>query len=122
MPPAPRRGPHASDVASLRGAALARAAEYGDEQHAKTFKATPAQTSIKCGKTNTYIKGERVQVPPVDYRIVEIDVAYGADAGDPEVHKTHETAQALKAELASGSVPPDVQTAAAQEVAQHCGR
>jgi hypothetical protein len=115
-------GPPGTPVDRLEKIALARAAEYGDELHAKTFKATPAQASIKCGKTNTYIKGERVQLHPLDYRIVEIDVAYGADAGDPQVRKTHETAQTLKAELAAETVPPDVQAAAAQEVAQHCGR
>lgn len=115
-------GPPGTPVDRLEKIALARAAEYGDEQHLKTFTATPAQVSLKCGKTKVYIKGERNDIKPADYRVVEIDVTYGTDALDPQVRKTHETAETLKTQLASESVPPDVQAAAAQEVAQQCGR
>jgi hypothetical protein len=55
-------------------------------------------------------------------RIVALDVTYGIDALDPQSRKTRETAETLKAEIASETVPPDVQAAAAQEVAQQCGR
>jgi len=115
-------GSPGTPVDRLEKIALARAAEYGNEQHLKTFKATPAQTSITCGKTKTYIKGERVTLRPVDYRVVAIDVMYGTDALDPQVRGTRETAETLKAQLASETVPSDVQAAAAQEVAQQCGR
>jgi hypothetical protein len=115
-------GPPGTPTDRLEKIALARAAEYGDEQHAKTFKATAPQTSITCGKTHTQIKQERVEIHPLDYRIVAVDVTYGADPSESGAKPTKQTAQALKAELASETVPPDAQAAAAQEVAQHCGR
>ena len=115
-------GPPPTPTDRLEKIALARAAEYGDEQHIKTFKATPAQTSITCGKTKIYVKGERTDIRPLDYRVVAIDVTYGTDALDPQVRKTRETAETLKAQIASETVPPDVQAAAVQEVAQQCGR
>ena len=58
----------------------------------------------------------------MDYRVVAIDVTYGNDAPDPQVRSSRETADALKAQLASETVPADVQSAAAQEVAQQCRR
>ena len=115
-------GPPGTPVDRLEKIALARAAEYGNEQHLKTFTATPAQTSITCGKTKIYVKGERTDIKPMDYRVVAIDVTYGTDALDPQVRKTRETAETLKAQIASETVPPDVQAAAVQEVAQQCGR
>jgi hypothetical protein len=115
-------GPPGTPADRLERIALARAAEYGDEQHLKSFKATPPQTSITCGKTKVYIKGEATNIKPMDYRVVAVDVTYGTDALDPQARKSRETAETLKAQLASEAVPPDVQTAAAQEVAQQCGR
>jgi hypothetical protein len=47
---------------------------------------------------------------------------YGTDALDPQVRKSAETADALKAQIASETVPADVQSASAQEVARQCGR
>jgi hypothetical protein len=115
-------GPPATPADRLEKIALAQAAEYGNVRHAKTFKATPPQTSIRCGKTKMSTKEGQVNVRPLDYRIVAIDVTYDPTSQDPAVQQTHGTAEALKAEIASQSVPPDVQAAAAQEVAQHCGR
>jgi hypothetical protein len=115
-------GPPGTPADRLEKIALARAAEYGNERHAKTFKATPPQTSFKCGKTKISTKSGRENMRPLDYRVVAIDVTYGADPQDPAVRQTHDTADALKAEIASQSVPADVQAAAAQEVVQHCGR
>jgi hypothetical protein len=115
-------GPPATPADRLEKIALARAAEYGNERHAKTFKATPPQTSIRCGKTKISTKEGQVNVRPVDYRVVAIDVTYDADSQGPGVQQIHGTADALKAEIASQSVPPDVQAAATQEVAQRCGR
>jgi hypothetical protein len=115
-------GPPATPADRLEKIALARAAEYGDEQHLKTFTATPAQTSFKCGKTEFYVKGEKNKVMPLDYRVVAIDVSYGTDAMSPAARNTRETAQTLKAQLASETVPPNVQAAATQEALQQCGR
>lgn len=115
-------GPPATPADRLEKIALARAAEYGAEQNAKTFRATSPQVSITCGKTHTQIKQERVELRPLDYRMVSMDVTYGADAGDVSAKPTKQTAEALKAELQSETVPPDVQAAAVQEVSQHCGR
>ena len=86
-------------------------------------QATPAQTSIKCGKTKTSVKGELIDIKPIDYRVVAIDVTYGTDAMDPQVRANDaKRPRRLKAQIASETVPPDVQAAAAQEVAQQCGR
>jgi len=115
-------GPPGTPVDRLEKIALARAAEYGNEQHLKTFKASPPQTSFTCGKTKTYIKGEKVSLRPLDYRVVTIDVSYGTDGMDPAAKPTKETAEKLKAELQTDTVPPDVQAAATQEVNQQCGR
>jgi hypothetical protein len=115
-------GPPGTPVTRLEKIALARAAEYGDERHVKTFSATPAQTGITCGKTKIANKDGQVSVKPVDYRVVAIDVTYEPAGQDAGARQTRETANALKAELQSETVPPDVQAAAAQEVAQHCGR
>jgi hypothetical protein len=115
-------GPPGTPADRLEKIALARAAEYGNEQHIKTFKATPAEVSITCGKTKVSIRGQQTDLKPTDYRIAAIDVTYGTDALDPQVRNSQETANALKAQLASETVPPDVQSAAAQEVAQRCGR
>lgn len=115
-------GPPGTPADRLEKIALARAAEYGNEQHIKTFKATPAQVSITCGKTKVSIKGQQTDIKPTDYRIVAIDVAYGTDALDPQVRKSRETADVLRAQLASETVTPNVQLASAQEVAQRCGR
>jgi hypothetical protein len=114
-------GPPGTPADRLEKIALARAAEYGNERHAKTFQATPSQTSIVCGKTKISNKDGQVNVQPLDYRMVAIDVTYGNTQG-PAVRPIRGTADALKAEIASQSVPADVQAAAAQEVAQHCGR
>ena len=111
-------GPPVTPADRLEKIALARAAEYGNERHIKTFKATPAVVSITCGKTKVSIKGQQTDLKPTDYRVVAIDVTYGTDASDPQVRSSRETADALKAQLASETVPPDVQSAAAQEVAR----
>jgi hypothetical protein len=102
--------------------AMAAAADYGNQQHQKTFTATPAQTTFKCGKTKTTEKGKQVKIKPIDLRVVSIDVTYGRDGIAPAARNTRETAQQLKSELASETVPPDVQAAATQEVVQQCGR
>lgn len=115
-------GPPGTPATRLEKIALARAAEYGDERHVKTFKATPAQTTITCGKTKIANKDGQVNVRPLDYRIVAIDVMYEPGGQDATVRQTRDTATALKAELQAETVPPEVQAAAAQEVAQHCGR
>jgi hypothetical protein len=115
-------GPPVTPADRLEKIALARAAEYGYEQHIKTFKATPAAVSITCGKTKVSIKGQQTDIKPTDYRVVAIDVMYGTDALDPQVRKSAETADALKAQIASETVPADVQSASAQEVARQCGR
>lgn len=106
----------------LEKIALAAAADYGASQHQKTFTATPAQTTFKCGKTKTSDKGNQVAIKPTDLRIVSIDVTYGRDGIAPAARNTRETAEALKAEIAGEGVPPDVQAAATQEVSQQCGR
>jgi len=106
----------------LEKIALAAAADYGAQQHQKTFTSTPAQTSFKCGKTKATDKGQQVTVKPIDLRVVAIDVTYGRDGIAPAARNTHETADALKAQLATETVPPDVQAAATQEVSQQCGR
>jgi len=102
--------------------AMAAAAEYGDGQHQKTFTATPPQTTFKCGKTKAVDKGKVFDIKPMDLRVVSIDVTYGRDGIAPAARNSRETAEQLKAELASETVPPDVQAAATQEVAQQCGR
>jgi hypothetical protein len=102
--------------------AMAAAAEYGNQQHLKTFTATPPETTFKCGKTKTSDKGNVVAIKPVDLRVVSMDVTYGRDGIAPAARSTRETAEQMKAELASETVPPDVQAAATQEVAQQCGR
>ena len=112
----------ATPAARLEKIAMARAAEYGKERHLKTFTVTPAQISFKCGKTQFYVKGQRNTVEPLDYRVVVIDVSYGTDAMSPAVYNTRETAETLKAQLASEIVPPDVQASAVNEAAQQCGR
>src|SRR6185437_5570062 len=93
-------GPPGTPTDRLEKIALARAAEYGNEQHIKTFKATPAEVSITCGKTKVSIRGQQTDIKPTDYRVVAIDVTYGTDALDPQVRKSEETADTLKAELA----------------------
>jgi hypothetical protein len=115
-------GPPGTPASRLEKIALARAAEYGEEQHAKTFRASAPQTSMTCGRTKISTKTEQINVRPLDYRTVAIDVTYGSDPSDPAARPIHGTAAALKAEIASESVPPDVQAAATQEVAEHCGR
>jgi hypothetical protein len=102
--------------------AMAAAAEYGDQQHQKTFTATPPETAFKCGKTKTTDKGKVIDIKPMDLRVVSIDVTYGRDGIAPAARNTRETAEQMKAALASETVPPDVQAAATQEVAQQCGR
>ncbi len=102
--------------------AMAAAADYGEEQHQKTFTATPPQTTFRCGKTKSADKGKQIDVKPIDLRIVSIDVTYGRDGIAPAARNTKETAEQLKAEIASDTVPPDVQAAATQEVAQQCNR
>ncbi len=106
----------------LEKIALAAAADYGAAQHQKTFTATPAQTTFKCGKTKMSDKGNQVAIKPIDLRIVSIDVTYGRDGIAPAARNSRETADALKAEIAGEAVPPDVQAAATQEVSQQCGR
>jgi hypothetical protein len=102
--------------------AMAAAADYGNQQHQKTFTATPPQTAFKCGKTKTTDKGNVISIKPIDLRVVSIDVTYGRDGIAPAARNTRETAEQLKSELSSETVPPDVQAAATQEVAQQCGR
>lgn len=102
--------------------AMAAAADYGKGQNQKTFTATPPQTTFKCGKTKTTDKGKVVAIKPIDLRVVSIDVTYGRDGIAPAARNTRETADQLKSELSSETVPPDVQAAATQEVAQQCGR
>lgn len=106
----------------LEKIALAAAADYGADQHQKTFTSTPAQTSFKCGKTKMSDKGTQVAIQPTDLRIVSIDVTYGRDGIAPAARNTRETADALKAQIATETVPPDVQAAATQEVSQQCSR
>ncbi|MBN9354211.1 MAG: hypothetical protein J0H04_09595 [Hyphomicrobium denitrificans] len=115
-------GSPGTPAARLEKIALARAAEYGDEQRAKTFKASAPQTGITCGKTKIATKEGQLNIRPLDYRAVAVDVTYDPKEQGADVRPTRQTASALKAELQSDSVPPEVQAAAAQEVAQHCGR
>lgn len=102
--------------------AMAAAADYGDQQHQKTFTTTPPQTTFQCGKTKAVDKGKQYDIKPMDLRVVSIDVTYGRDGIAPAARNTRETADTLKAELATEKVPPDVQAAATQEVSQQCGR
>ncbi len=102
--------------------AMAAAADYGNEQHQKTFTSTPPETTIKCGKNKTTDKGKVIDIKPVDLRVVSIDVTYGRDGIAPAARNSRETADQLKSEIAGETVPPDVQAAASQEVAQQCGR
>jgi len=115
-------GPPGTPPARLEKIALARAAEYGEERHAKTFIASAPQTSITCGKSKIANKGESVKIRPQDYRVVALDVSYDAAAPGPGARDIRGAADALKAEIQAEAVPADVQAAAAQEVAQHCGR
>ncbi len=102
--------------------AMAAAAEYGNEQHLKTFTATPPEMTFKCGKTKSSDKGKVIDIKPIDLRVVSIDVTYGREGIAPAARNTRETAEQMKSALASETVPPDVQAAATQEVAQQCGR
>ena len=106
----------------LEKIALAAAADYGIAQRHKTFTATPPQTTFKCGKTKATEKGNQISIKPLDLRVVEIDVTYGRDGLAPAARSTRETADALKAQIASETVAPDVQAAATQEVSQQCNR
>ncbi|HML30188.1 MAG TPA: hypothetical protein PKE16_15420, partial [Hyphomicrobium sp.] len=115
-------GSPSTPVDRLNKIAMAAAADYGEQQHQKTFTATPPQTTFKCGKTKTTDKGKVIDIKPIDLRVVSIDVTYGRDGIAPAARNSKETAAQLKAELASETVPPDVQAAATQEVAQQCGR
>ncbi|MGH6737946.1 MAG: hypothetical protein ACREDY_02735, partial [Bradyrhizobium sp.] len=101
-------GPPATPTERLQKIALARAAEYGNEQHLKTFTATAPEVSIKCGKSKLPTKDGSINVRPLDYRLVSVDVTYGSDVTDPRAKNTRETANTLKAELAAEIVPPDV--------------
>jgi hypothetical protein len=102
--------------------AMAAAADYGNVQHQRTFTATQPQTTFKCGKTKTSDKGKVINIKPVDLRVVSIDVTYGRDGIAPAARNSRETAEQLKSELTTETVPPDVQAAATQEVVQQCGR
>jgi hypothetical protein len=115
-------GSPSTPVDRLNKIALAAAAEYGNEQHHKTFTATPPQTTFKCGKTKSTDKGNQISIKPLDLRVVAIDVTYGRDGIVPAARNTRDTADQLKSELAAETIPPDVQAAATAEVAQQCGR
>lgn len=106
----------------LEKIAIARAADYGVEQHLKSFKATTPQRGFNCGKSETISKGEKVKLAVADYRVVQVDVTYSNDANDPSARSSKETAEQLKAQIATESVPPDVQQALIQDTARQCGR
>ncbi|MET0432492.1 MAG: hypothetical protein ABWZ86_08465 [Hyphomicrobium sp.] len=115
-------GSPGTPVDRLNKIAMAAAADYGNEQHKKTFTVTPPQVTFKCGKTKAVDKGKEFAIKPFDLRVVSIDVTYGRDGIAPAARATRETADQLKSELATETVPPDVQAASTQEVAQQCGR
>lgn len=102
--------------------ALARAAEYGAELHKKSFTASPAQHSVRCGKTSYLEKGTKVPMRPADYRVVDIDVVYADTPPAPAARSPRDAVDALKAELASEAVPFETQQALAAEITRQCGR
>ena len=101
--------------------ALARAAGYGQEQHKKFFGATPPQTTVRCGKRDAAIKGEKVKLPATGYTVSEIDVTYSDAANDPSFKAVRETAETLKAELLAEQVPADLQGQTFADIKARCG-
>lgn len=85
-------GAPSTPATRLEKIALARAAEYGAEQHLKTFKSEPPQHGFKCGKSEVSDKGQIRKIKPFDLRTVQIDVTYPKDEDDPATRKTKETA------------------------------
>lgn len=103
--------------------ALLRAAEYGAEQHSKTFRTTEPAYSVRCGKTKVSERGATRSITPNDYRVVTIDVTFGkATSADPADRQPKPTAAALQAELQAESIPQETQAALAAQLAQACGR
>lgn len=101
--------------------ALARAADYGQEQHKKFFSATAPQSTVRCGKRDAAIKGEKVKLPATGYTVSEIDVTYSDAANDPSFKAVRETAEALKAELLAEQVPADLQGQTFADIKARCG-
>lgn len=102
--------------------AQARAAEYGTELKKKAFSEKRIAHSIRCGETAIVQKGVTVPIKPADYRVVTLDVTYGDQVNEPALKPTKTTAEALKAELAGQSVPPEEQKQLAAEIAVACKR
>lgn len=102
--------------------AMARAAEFGAEQGKKFFQATPAVHSVKCGKRQQTVNGQRVAARPTHYAIAAIEVIYTDQVADAALKPTKDTAEALKAEIQSEVVSAEAQTQAATDVSAKCGR
>lgn len=100
--------------------AMARAAEYGEEQKKRYFQAGPARHSVRCGKTQRLEKGQKIAMQANDYPVAEVDVVYADTPADPTFRGTRETAQALKTELQTDVVPPEIRAEAAGFVASEC--
>lgn len=104
--------------------ALARAAQYGAEEHKKSFKTGEPAYSTHCGQTSVTERGVKRAINPTDYRVVEVDVTYArtADAADPASRPSKETAASLLAELQTETIPPETQAGLVAQLAQACGR
>jgi len=103
--------------------ALARAAEYGAEDHMKSFRASEPASSVRCGKTSVIERGTTRSITPVDYRVVTIDVTFSKSASaDPADRPVKQTAETLLAELKAEQIPPETQSALVAQLTQVCGR
>lgn len=103
--------------------ALAHAAQYGDAQYSKTFRAGEPSYNVRCGKTSASERGTTRAIAPIDYRVVEVDVTFSKSATtDPADRAVKETAAALLAEIQAETVPEETQRALVAQLAQACGR
>lgn len=101
--------------------ALARAAEYGVEQGKKFFQATAPVHSVKCGKRDQIVNGQKAATRPTHYAVAEIEVTYANEPGDGKAQPTNDTAAALKAEIQNEVVSAEAQNQAATDVLAKCG-
>ena len=94
-------GSSSTPRARVEKIALARAAEYGSQQKHRYFQATPAAGAVECGPRYVVRKGEKVELPKTGYVVATVDVTYAKTATDATFLPTKDTAERLKAELAS---------------------
>ncbi len=114
-------GSPATPKSRVEKIALARAAEFGGEQHKKFFQTSAPQISIRCGKREYLEKGEKKKLRATGYSVVEIDVVYADSAADPSFRPVRQAVDTLKAELQAEVVADDARNQAASEVSAQCG-